>query len=152
MSSREAPSRGRHAAVGVGLKHYVWGGESDRNAPFQTTTLESFDVCSETWEQPQQLRGALPDGLHSMAVTIVGETAYSFGGQTISGSRCNTIYEIHLPSLQCREIAPRSPSNAPKQKAYCGVVHYNQKLVVHGGGAYPLPTDELHVFDLETSK
>ena len=39
----------------------------------QTTTIEHFDVCSEAWDPPWQLKGAtLPEGFNNMAITTDG--------------------------------------------------------------------------------
>ena len=130
---------------------YVWGGTS-----VQTSTVECLDVPSATWQEPRQLRGhPLPNSLRRMAVTADGERAYSFGGLTGSAysTACNAVYEVNMTSLESRELAPASASPAPSKKIGSGMVHYQHMLVVYGGltreGRH---TDELHVFDLNTSE
>lgn len=153
MSSRsvQPAARRSHAAVGAGTKQYVWGGHPVSS----TTTLESFDILSLTWEKPKRLLGSLPDGLWDMAITSEGDTAYSFGGRTGSYPACtyfNTLYQINLSTLECKELVPENPSQAPTKTACSGVVYFNGKLVVYGGYTGQERTDELHVFDLRTSE
>ena len=140
-----------HAAVSIGSKLVVWGGRGDDSATISANTIESFDVSSETWKQPQQLQGSLPGGLSGMAVTSNGEYAYSFGGQ-IGSTRINTVYEINMSTLQCRELVPANPSHAPRKISGGCIVHFKDKLLIHGGFTGHHRTDELHVFDLKNSE
>ena len=150
----EPRARYCHAAVGVGQRFYAWGGNGG-DTSVQASTVECLDVPSATWQEPRQLRGhSLPDRLDSMAVTADGERAYSFGGRTGSdySIACNTVYEVNMTSLECRELAPASASPAPSKKEGSGMVHYQHMLVVYGGYSEGRRTDELHVFDLNTSE
>ena len=150
--AREPRARYFHAAVGVGQTLHVWGGNDDRTS-VQASTVGCLDVPSATWQEPRQLRGhTFPDRLHAMAVTTDGERAYSFGGQTGSG-KSNAVYEVDMTSLECRELAPASASPVSSKKSGSGMVHYQYKLVVYGGWTSESgTTDELHVFDLNTSE
>ena len=149
--AREPRASYFHAAVGVGQTLHVWGGDGGRTS-VQASTVECLDVPSATWQEPRQLRGhPLPDRLDSMAVTADGERAYSFGGRTGSDAS-NVVYEVNMTSLECRELAPASASPAPSKKFDSGMVHYQHMLVVYGGYTSEGPTDELHVFDLNTSE
>ena len=152
--AREPQARNCHAAVGVGQTFYAWGGDGGGTS-VQASTVECLDVPSATWQEPRQLRGhSLPDRLDSVAVTADGERAYSFGGRTGSANStaCNAVYEVNMTSLECRELAPASASPAPSKKIGSGMVHYQHMLVVYGGWTSEGPTDELHVFDLNTSE
>ena len=149
MSSREPRPRKRHAAVGVGHNLYVWAGDSS-SARTPSTTFETFDVGSETWGESQRLNGSLPDGLRNVAVATDGKSAYTFGGASNSYAHLNSVYQIDLSTLQCRELVPRAASCAPR-KGSC-MVYFNKKLVVHGGYTDRDVTDELLVFDLRTSE
>lgn len=148
MSSRQPTSRAWHAAVGVGGKLFVWGGRGDG-----ATTLERFDVSSLTWEELQQLKGSLPEGLHDAAVTAGRENFYSFGGSATTSGRVNTLYEISPSTLLCRELLPNSPSHTPQKQMGSRSVHFKNKVVVYGGSkSKGYTTNDLHVFDLEKSK
>lgn len=146
--SREPLPRTRHAAVGVGKKLYVWAGYWAN----QATTIETFDVSSEVWEHPRQLRGTLPHGLGHMAVATDGKSAYQFGGACVSRrySSLSSLYQIDLSTLQCRELVPRRSFPVPKRGSR--MVYFNQKLVVHGGFVNRNVVDELKVFDLKMSE
>ena len=149
MSSSPPQPRIDPAAVGLGQKLYIWGGCGD--SKFRTTSIESFNVSSLTWEQTQNFHGSPPDGLWNMAVTTDGQNAYTFGGMAV-GPTC-TVYEFNLSTKQCRELVPVNPSYAPSKKGACRMVCLNQKLVVYGGASVPgTATDELHVFDIRTSE
>ena len=149
--AREPQARCYYAAVGVGQRFYAWGGHGG-DTSVQASTVECLDVPSATWQEPRQLRGhPLPDRLYRMAVTADGERAYSFGGRTGSGYS-NAVYEVTMTSLECRELAPASASPVPSKKEGSAMVHYQHMLVVYGGYSEGRPTDELHVFDLNTSE
>ena len=149
-----------HAAASVAQKLYVWGGNDySRPERVQTATVESFDVSSESWLESRQLHGKLPDGLQGAAITLVDESAYTFGGEAFVESLgefkyFNKLFEINLFTLQCREIVPEPHSPVPKKMSFSGMVHFNHMLVVHGGCCrYGRDrTDDVYVFDLRTSE
>ena len=152
MATRQPFPRREHAAVGIGSKLYVWGGD-DSSSKIKTTALETFDVTSVQWEQPQLLNGSsMPDGLLSMAVTSDGETAYCCCG--LAGStRYNTVFEIIPSQHLCKELQPTSPSDARLQgTSGSRVVRFQDKLVLFGGYTGQRWTNELHVFDLKKSE
>ena len=160
MSSRQTqPSgRDRHAAVGIGHKLYVWGGDGGDDM-IPATTIESFDVFSEAWQQPQQLSGDLVDTLWDFAVTTDGESAYFFGGWTHSDDtldgfdECSRLYKVDLSTLECRELVPGYPSYTPTQAHGNAMVYFNKKLILYGWWEDRDRTDDrLHVFDLTTGE
>ena len=153
-SGREPRARGGHAAVSSSRHMLVWGGGGGSGVMMNTSTVEIFDVISATWRDPRQLSGqSLPDGLHYMGIAALdGDKAYSFGGRT--GSTCiNDLLEIELTSLQCRHLVPAEGS-APPPSAREGsaLVCYRKNLVMYGGFTDDGQSDELHVFDLNTSE
>ena len=152
MATRQPVPRKHHAAVGIGSKLYVWGGYGG-SSKIKTTALETFDVTSVQWEQPQLLNvSSMPDGLRGMAVTSDGETFYCCCGQAGS-TYYNTVFEI-TPSLHlCKELQPTSPFDArPQGTIGSRVVRFHDKLVLFGGYTGQRWTNELHVFDLITSE
>ena len=152
MATRQPPPRDSHAAVGIGSKLYVWGSNGG-SSKIKTTALETFDVTSVQWEQPQLLNGSsMPNGLRGMAVTSDGETAYCCCG--LAGStRYNTVFEIIPSQHLCKELKPTSPSDArPQGTSGSGVVRFQDKLVLFGGYTGQRWTNELHVFDLKKSE
>ena len=156
MATRQPLPRREHAAVGIGSKLYVWGGYGG-SSKIKTTALETFDVTSVQWEQPQLLNGSsMPDGLWGMAVTSDGETAYCCCGVTGSHPNYtyyNTVFQITPSQHLCKELQPTSPSDArPQETSYSRVVRFQDKLVLYGGYTGQRSTNELHVFDLKKSE
>ena len=112
-------------------------------------------MSSEAWDPPRQLRFSLPDDLRGMAVTTDGESAFFFGGATPDSktfSYSNTLYQVNLSTLQCTELVPKTPSRAPKGASGCGMIYFNQKLVVYGGYTGRERVGDVYVFDIRTSK
>ena len=158
MATREPLPRAWHAAVGIGSKLHVWGGYNSDSA-IQAKELESFDILSVTWQDPQVLHGVnMPDGLRAMAVTSDGETSYSFGGATGSASPFtyyNDLFQVTPSQHFYHNLQPTSSSEsdtAPQKKADSRAVQYGDKLVLHGGNTSQKCTNELHVFDLKKSE
>ena len=153
MSYREPSPRPGRAAVGIGQKLYTWGGRS--SAGIQSVlgfAVHSFDVPSVTWEEPQQFNGFLPVGLHSMAVSTDGESAYSFGGISSYNNICyDTLYEVNVAQSELRKLLP-ADNGFPPDTFLSGMVYFNEKLVIYGGYGSGVSTDELYVFDLKESK
>ena len=152
MATREPLPRRSHAAVGIGSKLYVWGGDGS-GSTIRTTTLEIFDVPSVTWEEPQILQGSdMPDGLADMAVTTEGETSYCFGGRA-GPYTYNTLFQVNPSQHLCQTLQPTSPSHtAPRKTSSSRIVQFNHKLVLHGGFTGQRQTNELRVFDLTNSE
>lgn len=157
MASKEPQARESHAFVGAGQKLHIWGGFFGRHNAIDTK-LQTFNVISQTWERPQELRGSCPDGLYNMAVTSDGESGYLFGGTTgVSPKKIyyNSLHKFDPSTLQCKELVPKNPSRAPQKTAGSDMVFYDQKLVVYGGrtgsGAAAVQ-NYLSVFDLRTSE
>ena len=156
MATRQPLPRAWHAAVAIGSKLYVWGGDT-RSRKTKSTALEIFDVTSVEWEQPQVLHGCdMPDGLWGMAVTNDGETAYCCGGRTgyhPNYTYYNTVFEITPSQDMCKELQPTSPSDtAPRGTSGSRVVRFQDKLILYGGYTGQRWTNELHVFDLNKSE
>ena len=176
-SSREPQPMCFHAAVDFRQKLYIWGGLR-LPSTVHNSMLETFDVPSEKWQQPQKLRGSLlPDDLCAMAVARDSEKAYFFGGVSFSSSKAartrdsenprffggvsdsssnltffNTLYQLNLSTLECKELVPRNPSQAPVKQCGSGMVFFKDKLVVQGGYTGKDCSNELYTFDLKNSE
>ena len=144
MSAKEPQRRYDHAAFGFGSKHFLWGGVGF--PAIQTAQIETFDVTSAKWQEPLLLKGSPPGRLRGMAVTIDGDSAYSFGGK-VGSSRTNNIYEINTRTLECRYVLPTS-SYSPPGVAYSSILLYNEQLVACGGLTGKGRTNDLYIFDL----
>ena len=150
LRTAEPSARYSHAGVGCGGNLFVWGGDGSRGSPVPSSALERFNVVSTSWQEPRQLRGqSLPDGLHRMAVTSDGEKAYFFGGRDGSYKLQNSLYCLDLSSQVCRKMVA---SESPSPRDYSAIVHYRRKLVLYGGYTGRSISDELFVFDLDSSE
>ena len=122
----------------------------------KSTALEIFDVVSLKWQVQQAFYGCdMPDGLHGMAITSDGETAYCCCGRTGSypnNTYYNTVFEIAPSQHLCKELQPTSPSLMPEKTSGSRVVRFHGKLVLFGGFTGKRWTNELRVFDLKKSE
>ena len=155
-STAEPQARFAHAAACVEGNMLIFSGCAGIRV-IPSALVETYHVPSMTWQEQRQLSGqALPVNFRSMAVASDGERAYLFGGLTGqfgSGKYCNTLYEVNLTSLDCRELVPAPDSLFPSARSDSHMVFSEQrKLVVYGGRTDAGPTDELLVFDLDTSE
>ena len=153
ISRAEPSARWGHAAVGCGNNMFVWGGNGVGGSVVSSSVVERFNVQSTSWQEPRQLRGqSLPDRLRFMAVASDRETAYYFGGCVGGGNqqRCNSLYVLDLSSMQCRQMATGGES--PTARSLSAMVHYRRQLVVYGGLTGNGASDELFVFDLDSSE
>ena len=147
----EPSARRYHAAIGTGNSMLVLAGSG--GSSIDSSVVERFNATSTTWNQPHHLLNqALPDDYSHMGVTSDGEKLYMFGG-LVGSQRCNTLFEVDIFSLECRELVPATSATSPTARSHCGLVYWNRRLVVYGGTiAAGTPTDELFVFDLNTSE
>ena len=151
MATRQPLPRDDHAAVGIGSKLYVWGG-SGGSSKIKSNAVEVFDVPSISWKESKVIKGSdMPDGLHGMAVTSDGETAYCCCGRTGSTFH-NTVFEITPSQHLCKELQPTSHSLMPEGTSGSRVVRFQDKLILYGGWTGRGETNELHVFDLKKSE
>ena len=150
----EPSARYHHAAIATGNSMLVLAGnDGSGGSSIDSSVVERFNATSTTWNQPHHLLNqALPDDYSRMGVTSDGEKLYMFGGY-VGRQRCNTMYEIDIFSLECRELVAATSATSPTARSYCGLVYWNRRLVVYGGViAGGTPTDELFAFDLNTSE
>ena len=147
--STEPSARYHHAAVGVGSNMFVWGGDGGDGSVVSSSVVERFNVQSASWGQVRC--PSLPDGLRGMAVESDGERAYCVGGFVGRGSQLyNALYVLDLSSMRCRKLSTGAQS--PTARAYSNIIHYARTLVLYGGWTGSRMSDELFIFDLDTSE
>ena len=149
----EPSSRYFHAAISMGPTMLVLAGDGGSRSSVDSSVVERFNTTSTTWTHPHRLLNrALPHSYSRMGVTSDGEKLYTSGG-FVGGHRCNTLYEIDLFSLECRELVPATSATSPTARSSCGLVYWDRSLVLYGGAiAGGTHTDDLFVFDLNTSE
>lgn len=160
----EPSARQRHAALGVGQIMFMWAGESNAPPSINASVMERFNVTSTSWEQPPQLLNrALPYSYYAMAVASDGENSYLFGGfaeQLVDDSPYTLrpqmtemrLYHVNTMSLECCELVPAT-SFSPTARSLSALVCVNQNLLSYGGQTSGgVASNELFVFDLNTSK
>ena len=150
IARAEPSARYGHATVGSGSNMFVWAGAGGLGSVVSSSVVERFNVQSTSWQEPRHIRGqSPPDGLYAMAVVSDGERAYYFGG-FVGGLLCNSLYVLDLSSMQCRQMATGGES--PTARSWSAMVHYKRRLVVYGGYTGSGASDELFLFDLDTSE
>lgn len=157
----EPSARQRHAALGVGQNMFVWAGESNAPPSLDASVVERFNVASTSWEQPTQLLNpALPYSYYAMAVASDGESSYLFGGfaEPLVDDSPYTLrpqmrlYHVNTLSLKCCELVPAT-SFSPTARSLSALVCVNQNLLSYGGQTGGgVVSNELFVFDLNTSE
>ena len=153
----EPSARMFHAALPMGNHMFMWGGiTSEDSSPVKSSVVECFNVLSYSWEQPRRLLNeVLPVGYSNMAVASDGENSYLFGGTNKSEELCSEIYEVRMPSLECKKLVPTAdPINT---RGLSALVCVNRTLISYGGvidKPHTMPTlsKKLFVFDLIESE
>lgn len=157
MATRQPLPRDGHAAVGIGGKMVVWGGYGGPTK-IKTSTLEIFDVCSVTWQQPLVLHGShMPDGLYGTAVTTEGLLLRRRSGPYHNYTYHNTVFQIIPSQRLCQELPLPSPFHTAPEKALAScIVHFKDKLILYGGftrqNLGTPQSDELYVLDIRNSE
>ena len=165
--SEPSPRWGHHSAA-VGGQLYVWGGRTkdfDKEKSELSVSVHSFNQCMETW-QTRATTGKHPPGLCDGACTSSGHHLYVYGGWDGSHHH-DSLHQLDTDSLVWSQL----PSG-PIRKSGCGMVSYEDRLIVFGGHGIPSGptqpgaefikdsmfidgrgrTNELHLFDMQKSK
>lgn len=141
-----------HAALAMGHNMFIWGGTTSEDTSLDPSVVECFNVLSTSWEQPRRLSNvALPFGYANMAAASDGEKSYLFGGTNKSEELCNEIYEVHMPSLECKKLVPAADS-VINTRGLSALVCVNGTLISYGGVTHephtmPTLSNKLFVFD-----
>ena len=161
-SSLSEPSpRWGHHSVAVGGQLHVCGGHTKDFSKELAVSVHSFTQAMETW-QTRATTGKNPHGLYSGACTSSGHLLLLYGGYDKSCYH-DSLYQLDTDSLEWSQL----PSG-PMRKSGCGMVSYEDKLILFGGYGTPsgpiqtgavfienskLPgrgwTNELHMFEIQ---
>ena len=149
-TSYEPLPRSRHAAVAVGSKLHMWGGDSGSMEKSRELSqhVEVFDIATELWEQ-KLTHGTPPPGLRGTAYTVVGTHLYNFGGWD-GISHHNSLHKLDLCTLQWDEVKDLNSSSVPQRKTGSRMVSYgDNQLVIFAGWTGNQWTNKLHLFNLD---
>ena len=154
--------RSCHGLAAVEEKIFMTGGFAATHCD-----LLMFDTVAQEWSKPL-VAGVLPAGRFSHSWTAVGSQLVMFGGMSLSGTYLN---DLHTLDLDCQQIyRPKSFKKAscqdkmfiwyesnvsgdfPCPRAAHSAVAWNSFLVVFGGNSGQCFLNDLHLFNLDTSK
>ena len=112
------------------------------------SSVHTFDVYEESWRE-RRVEGPAPPGLYDGACTSTpsGHTLQAYGGW--GGSHLyGSLHKLDINSLNWTQLATPD-SSGPMKKRGCGMVVYNNQLILFGGETSAFEfTNELHIFDL----
>ncbi len=163
MASEPSPRWGHYSAA-VGGQLYVFGGRTKDFSKGKSELggcIHSFNQSNERWQTRATIGNPHP-GLYHGACTSSGHHLYFYGGANGS-RRQDSLQQLDTDSLEWLQL----PSG-PMRKTGCGMVSYEEKLILFGGYGIPSGptqpdakfiqdskrtghgwTNELHIFDLQ---
>ena len=158
----EPPPRWGHFSApveGVGL--CMWGGctklsHTKGNEPL--SDVYTFDPRHRLWRAHSTTDPPCPY-LYEGACASDGHHLYLYGGYDGSEFR-GSLHQLNCKTWQWTELRDCNDSDGPKRKKGCGMVAYEDQLVLFGGYGilsdcpHPKPefTNDLHVFSLKEGK
>ena len=105
----------------------VWGGKTKI-----TIFLQVYHPCLESWRQLCTY-GPPPPGLCSGASAHSGHYLYVFGGVQDADSCSGCLHRLDTKTSSWIELATHSATDAPMKKTVCGMILYENSVVVIGG-------------------
>lgn len=136
----------------------MWGGETQDPSGRETWEIQEmayrYDHVNGKWNS-FKTNGPCPAGIVRGAATSVGHYLYIYGGKDRGDTSSGSLHQLDIHTHTWTLLfAHRCTSNGPKMKFDCGMVSHRDRLVVFGGHCDERrgETNELHIFDLETSE
>ena len=114
-----------YSAVINGELH-VWGGKA-----VDTTSLQVYHLCLESWRQ-LDTRGPPPPRLYNGASAHSDNYLYVYGGVKDDHSYSGCLHRLDTKTSSWTQLAAYS-ANAPMKKAGCGIIAYENSVIVIGG-------------------
>ena len=165
------------AVCTVGDQLYLWRGDTGSDSRVDLNVIYALDLNNyhcwrrihTDWDNSSQM----PQGKCSMAVCVIGDVMYTYGGWYCEQpfySRSNKLHGLCVRDMIWREIIAVNPQDGPGKKDKCGMVEHAGKLCIFGGYGYLTDhqkknklfsreptgflcwTNELHLFDPMTSE
>lgn len=161
----EPSARSAFFSSPVGGKVYLWGGYNQDLLSKKislkefTESVYSFDPYQEIWTSLSPT-GPPPAGTSNGACTSTDHHIYTYGGWDRDGTD-GCLHSLNAETLAWNKLA----SNGPMKKNNCGMIAYDNQLLLFGGYGVPSGptqpgsafvrdvsdhgwTNELHTFDL----
>ena len=126
MSQFEPDPRRYPYSVLIDGELYVYGGKDE-----VTDLLQIFDSCLEVWKEVPT-HGSPPPGLAAGASAHSGHYFYVYGGVKEDYSLSGCLHRLDSMTSSWTRLAAYS-ANAPMKKFGCGMVVYENSVVVIGG-------------------
>ena len=159
-----------HWSVIVDGKQYTYGGDFGAGGSPPLSTVETFDLVTEQWQQ-MPTTGEAPPGHMNSSCAAVGTHIHHFGGRDKEYRYYNTIHCLEISQLTWRATPAVNPHEAPMLKGGAAMLVYGNTLVISGGyGVLPqnpnpnkyIPdpdyeegqgyTNEVHCFHVDSSE
>ena len=151
-----------HFSAAIHRQLFVYGGDLGYGDSELPTVLHNFSVDREQWWRTTTTGQHPPPNLSGGACISASNFIYLFGGWDGGGSRNNSLYKLDILNLNWTLLPTIGGTNAPMAKTGCGMVYYDESLVIFGGdcdqptgptqpgaeyeGGY---TNEIHQYSLE---
>lgn len=124
--------RSLHLSTVVEGQTYLWGGvnrdllEKKVSLKEFRSTVSAFNHYLETWT-PLRPEGSPPSGTQCGACTSAGHNLYTYGGWNGDFDGCLNC--LDTKALKWTKLA----SNGPMKKQSCGMIAFNDQLLLFGG-------------------
>nr|XP_034304221.1 kelch domain-containing protein 1 [Crassostrea gigas] len=134
--SSTVPERTGHVSVLVEKFMIVWGGYNDDYDPYHLAYLPPhevwlYDTEFKVWFVSKN-RDIIPVPASGCSACAQGDYMYVFGGHSGLGY-LNTLYKLHLSTLQWELVTPESSSPSPSPRDKTVSWFYDKKFYTFGG-------------------
>ena len=151
MAFSEPSARCGHVTAKIGAKVYMWGGTIGDGNTSHLNRVYIFDNVREKWHA-KKTAGQCPPGHKCCASAQSGSMLYVYGGQDENKERRGSLHSLNLENFSWTELSPEVPNGPQKKCSSRMAVHGNKIFLLGGIVSNTMRTNELHQFDLETSK
>ena len=99
-----------------------------------TKSIQIYDAFTETWRKITTI-GTPPQGLYTSTATYFDHYMYTYGGYN-GTSYSSSLYQLDARSYTWTQLSSQH-EYGPMRKVQCGIIYYNNSLVICGGYGYP---------------
>ena len=119
-----------HFSAAIHRQLFVYGGYLGDGGSELPTVLHNFSVDREQWWRTTTTGQHPPPNLNDGACISASNSIYLFGGRDGGGSRKNSLYKLDILNLNWTLLPTIGGTNAPRAKTGCGMVFYDESLVI----------------------